>query len=185
MARSTQGAHRRQQSAPGASAGPAVLLQALRAALAQGPAHQICFLRCVVGSGMQTSLRTSSGTVWTPTRPFSLSSWFQRWLQGFTGGPVVKSLPANARDMHSIPGLGGSQCLWATKPMCHNYWDQALELKLPEHPRACAPPPEKPPQWEAHCTKMKTWGWRQMPPTTPGEKQLEIHCPLTKTPRQE
>ena len=26
----------------------------------------------------------------------------------FPGGPVVKSLPANAEDMGSIPGLGGS-----------------------------------------------------------------------------
>ena len=32
-------------------------------------------------------------------------------LQGFSGGSVVKSLPANAGDVGSIPGLGGSHML--------------------------------------------------------------------------
>ena len=38
----------------------------------------------------------------------------------FPGGPVVRSLPANAGDMGSIPGPGGFMCLKATKPISHN-----------------------------------------------------------------
>ena len=41
------------------------------------------------------------------------------WSGDFPGGSVVKTLPANAGDMGSIPGLGS--CLRATKPVCHNY----------------------------------------------------------------
>ena len=29
-------------------------------------------------------------------------------IKGFPGGSVVKNLPANAGDMGSVPGLGGS-----------------------------------------------------------------------------
>ena len=36
----------------------------------------------------------------------------------FSGGPVVKNLPASAEGMGSIPGLGGSHL---TKPVHHNY----------------------------------------------------------------
>ena len=39
--------------------------------------------------------------------------------QGFPGGAVVESLPANAGDMGSSPGLGGSHMLqsgWAHEP---------------------------------------------------------------------
>lgn len=32
----------------------------------------------------------------------------------FPGGTLDKSLPANARDVGSIPALGGSHMLWAT-----------------------------------------------------------------------
>ena len=31
----------------------------------------------------------------------------------FPGGPVVKNLPANAGDMASVPGLGGSHMPWS------------------------------------------------------------------------
>ena len=37
----------------------------------------------------------------------------------FTGGPVVKNLPANAEDTSSTPGLGKSTCLRAAKPPHH------------------------------------------------------------------
>ena len=33
---------------------------------------------------------------------------------GFPGGAVVKNLPANAGDMGSSPGLGGSHMLWSS-----------------------------------------------------------------------
>ena len=42
-------------------------------------------------------------------------------LGDFTGGPVVKNLPANAEDTGLIPGQGGFTCQGATKPMSHNY----------------------------------------------------------------
>lgn len=38
----------------------------------------------------------------------------------FPGGPEVKSLPANAGDVSSIPGLGRSHTPWS-KPMGHSY----------------------------------------------------------------
>ena len=31
----------------------------------------------------------------------------------FCGGSVLESLPANARDMGSVPGLGGSHMPWS------------------------------------------------------------------------
>ena len=39
----------------------------------------------------------------------------------FSGGPVVKNLPANVEDMDPIPGLGRSHIPQATKSMHHNY----------------------------------------------------------------
>ena len=43
-------------------------------------------------------------------------------LKDFPGGAVVKNLPANARDMGSIPGSGKIQmtCHRATKPVHPN-----------------------------------------------------------------
>ena len=35
-----------------------------------------------------------------------------------SGGSVVKTPPAKAVDVGSIPGQGGSTCLGATKPTC-------------------------------------------------------------------
>ena len=37
-----------------------------------------------------------------------LEIWWKLKDQGFPGGSVVKNLPANARDLSSIPGLGRS-----------------------------------------------------------------------------
>ena len=43
-------------------------------------------------------------------------------MLGFPGGPVVKNPPANAGDMGSVPGLGGSHTLREQlKPVCLNY----------------------------------------------------------------
>ena len=70
---------------------------------------------------------------------------------GFPGGTVVKNPPANEGDTGLSPDPGRSHVLWATKPMCHNYWACALEpasyspwahvpqLLKPVHPRACTP----------------------------------------------
>ena len=44
---------------------------------------------------------------------------FKKTLWGFPGGAVVESLPANAGDMGSSPGLGGShmpRSNWAREP---------------------------------------------------------------------
>ena len=48
-------------------------------------------------------------------------------LQGFPGGPVVKSPPANAGDVAAIPGLGASISWGTTKPACLNRGACALE----------------------------------------------------------
>ena len=71
--------------------------------------------------------------------------------EGFSGGSVVKSLPASAGDTGLIPGPGRSQMpMGVTKPMHHNYWVCVLEpgyhnywahmpwLQKPERSRACA-----------------------------------------------
>ena len=39
-------------------------------------------------------------------------------LRGFPGGPVVKSLPANAGDMGLIPGQGRFQMPWEQLGSC-------------------------------------------------------------------
>ena len=47
----------------------------------------------------------------------------QKKARGFPGGAVVESLPANAGDTGSSPGLGGSHvptCRGATGPMSHS-----------------------------------------------------------------
>ena len=70
---------------------------------------------------------------------------------GFPGGPEVKNPLHTARDTSSIPGPGRSH-------MPQGNWVHVPQLPSPHAtttealaPRACAPPQEKPPQWEA-CT---------------------------------
>ena len=52
-----------------------------------------------------------------------------------------------------------STCRRATKPVCHNYWAQALEPASHNYwaraPRAHAPQQEKPPQWEVGSLKRR------------------------------
>ena len=55
----------------------------------------------------------------TVRAPVHLS--LQRLKPGFSGGPVVKNLPANAGDTSSIPSRGRFQCCGPTKPVCQNY----------------------------------------------------------------
>ena len=57
---------------------------------------------------------------------------------GFPCGSVVENLPANAGDMGSIPGLGGSHSQGATKPIHHNCWACALEPVLGNRREAAA-----------------------------------------------
>ena len=56
-------------------------------------------------------------------KSYSLRNTFQ----GFPGGPVVESLPANAGDTGSSPALGGSHMPRSSEALCHNYWACALE----------------------------------------------------------
>ena len=68
---------------------------------------------------------------------------------GFPGGSVVKNLPANARDMGAIPGLGRSHILWSNYAHVQQLLSlrsgaRELQLLKPSHPRACAPQQEKP-----------------------------------------
>ena len=72
----------------------------------------------------------------------------------FPGHSVVKSPPANAGDMGSIPDPEDPTCLEATKPECYNYWACALEPRClndwSPKPWGHVPQQEKPLQWEAH-----------------------------------
>ena len=54
---------------------------------------------------------------------------FHKNLQGFPGGAVVGSLPANAGDAGSSPGLGGShmpRSNWAREPQLLSLRDWSL-----------------------------------------------------------
>ena len=62
-------------------------------------------------------------------------------IGSFSGGPVVKNSPCNARDTGPIPGWEEPTCRGAVEPVHRNY--RACM------PRAHALQQEKPPQWEA------------------------------------
>ena len=51
-------------------------------------------------------------------------------LWGFSGGPAVKNLPANAEDTGLIPGPEQSHRLQVTKPGGHDYRACVLEPVL-------------------------------------------------------
>ena len=51
----------------------------------------------------------------------SREDWYlKELLQDFPGGPVVRSLPANAGVVGSIAGPEGPQCLGTTEPVLHD-----------------------------------------------------------------
>ena len=52
---------------------------------------------------------------------------YLKHVQGFSGGAVVKNLPANAGDTGLIPGPEDPTCCEATKSVQHSYWDCVLE----------------------------------------------------------
>ena len=56
---------------------------------------------------------------------------------GFSGGSIVKNQPTDAGDMGSFLILEDPTCCGATKPMCHNYWAQALEPRSRNFWRPC------------------------------------------------
>ena len=64
--------------------------------------------------------KNSSGKPYGNACCLSFPSWvLQMLIQGFPGGAVVESLPANAGDTGSSPGLGRShmpQSNWAREP---------------------------------------------------------------------
>ena len=64
--------------------------------------------------------------------------------EDFPGDLVIKTLPANAGDTDGVLGLGRVHILQSNEA----YVQQLLK---PEHPRACAPQQEQPPQLEV-CT---------------------------------
>ena len=84
-------------------------------------------------------------------------------MQGFPGGAVVGSPPANVGDSSSSPGPGGSPMLrigWACAPQLLSLRSRALEAQLQSPqaataearvPRARAPQQEGPWQWEARA----------------------------------
>ena len=67
---------------------------------------------------------------WTSSTPLCKIPDPNNKVQGFPGGPLVKSLPCNAGDTSSIPGPGRSLnaaeqlslCPTTTEPMCHSCW---------------------------------------------------------------
>ena len=65
----------------------------------------------------------------------------------FSGGPVVKNLPASAEDPGSIPGLRKPECHGATNPGHHKYWACT--------PKAGGLQQEKPPHQEAHVPQLE------------------------------
>ena len=69
-------------------------------------------------------------TMWyhlTPSRMAIIKKSTNNKFRGSPGGSVVKNLPANAREMGLIPGLGKPHILGATKSTCRNYRACALE----------------------------------------------------------
>ena len=72
-----------------------------------------------------------------------------RMIRDFSGGPLVGSLPPNARNMGSILVWENSTCHGAAEPLCHNdgIWvHMPPQLLKPVCPRACALQDKKPTQ---------------------------------------
>ena len=55
-------------------------------------------------------------------------------LKGFSGGTVVKNLPANAGDTGSIPGLGRSPGVGNGNPLQCSCLENSMDIKLPISP---------------------------------------------------
>ena len=68
---------------------------------------------------------------WTCNTPLCKIPDPNNKVQGFPGGPLVKSLPCNAGDTSSIPGPGRS--LNAAEQLSHNYWAHVPQRLSPAH----------------------------------------------------
>ena len=66
----------------------------------------------------------------------NIHSWLKTLNRGLSGGSVLKDLPGSAGDVRDDPTY-----FTATKPVCHNYWDCALE---PRNPNRWGPPAPQP-----------------------------------------
>lgn len=80
----------------------------------------------------------------------SLESLSEFYPGGFPGGTVNRHLPANARDVGSIPGAGGFLTPWSNKAHGPQLLSPHAATTKARVPGACALPQEKPPLWEAH-----------------------------------
>ena len=91
----------------------------------------------------------------------------------FPGCSVVKNSLANVGDTVQSLVWKDSTCRGAAKPKHHDDWAGVLRLLKSTHPRACAPQPEKLPQWGA-CTAQRRAGraycgsWKLRAGTRPG-----------------
>ena len=64
----------------------------------------------------------------------------QEWCnREFTGGLVVRSLPANAGNAGAIPGLGGSQMLQSNEAHAPQVLSPVATTTEVSSPKACAP----------------------------------------------
>ena len=90
--------------------------------------------------------------------------YIMKWLSlGFPGGAVVESLPANAGDTGSSPGLGRShmpQSSWAHEPqllsLCvWSLWSATSEAAVVRGPRAAMKSSPRLPQLEKALTQKR------------------------------
>ena len=82
-------------------------------------------------------------------------------------GTLVRSLVQDPTCHGATKPVHHNYWACALEPLSHNYWTHRLQLLKPEHPRACAPQQEKPPQWEARAPQR-----RVDPPLTPARESL-------------
>ena len=79
---------------------------------------------------------------------------------GFSGGPMVKNLPCNAKDTGPAPGSGRSHMLqgdWAHgSPLWLHSGAHTPHLLKLACPRACALQWERTLQWEAHALQLES-----------------------------
>ena len=108
--------------------------------------------KCLAGSKVRVGMDESTASKQAATQNLV--------FQGFPGGPVVKNLPADARDAGPIPGQGRShlpQSNWARVPQLLRLHSRAREPQLRKP--ACLEPllrNEKPLQGDAHTCNLES-----------------------------
>ena len=104
--------------------------------------------------------------LWTSALTSARSCCCSPWMQkGAVRTPLVT--PAAAGDTGSIPGLRRSRMPRAIKPLCHSYWDSALEPPLLSL-RATAPGAACPVSlnWRSHHSESPCPATRENPSKT-------------------